>query len=482
MATDDSAVHLVDGQWCTGDGAEHLQLCPWDTRRTLLHFQEGAVWMDRAMESARKAQRVWAARPLSQRLQALDLLGECLHAHRATISRTIVDDIGKVQHEADAEAAALAAKWDVTRELAPAALSPRRPTGVAGYWDRVPLGVIGVLGPFNFPVHLSNGHILPALAAGNAVILKPSEVAPGSAAAWARAFLEACALSPVLDPRLVQVVQGGAATGQALVEHPGLDGLAFTGSRNVGVGILRTLAERPHVLTALEMGGKNPVIVLGDADLELATEKILFSALASTGQRCTAASRVLVDQSIAQALIDHLAAGMRQWAPGDPRSAGPTTLGPLATAAAQTRFQEAQESRDGLHTIVEGGAAEGPTPGHWVRPSLHIVQDIEASRARWSEELFGPELLLERVSSVEEALYRANATRYGLATSVFTRSSACFRNLRNQLHFGLIHHNQATVGASARLPFGGAGDSGNHRPAAALSFDYVTRAVATLEG
>ena len=442
-----------------------------------------------AVEGAARAQRAWGALCLEERLAALDAFAEAFREHERSLAMAIAREVGKPLGEALVEARALPSKWEVTRAAAPRELGRVEPAGVEGYYDWRPLGVFAVLGPFNFPMHLANGHILPALAAGNAVVLKPSEVAPHCATLYVEAWERACATSG-MDPALLSLLPGDGVTGAALVDHPGVAGVAFTGSRRVGIALRQRLAARPDVLLALEMGGKNAVLVWEDAALDAAAEDIAFSAFATTGQRCTAASRVLVHPSVADAFLDRLLRAAERWCPGPPL-AEETAMGPLATEAAYEHFVRAQGERAGLRTWLEGGRdgeslersavvrSERP-PGYWVRPAIHEVLDLEAQPQRWQEELFGPELLMERVGGEEAMLERANATRYGLATSVYTGDPGRFERMRPGLRCGLVHHNRPTIGASALLPFGGWKESGNHRPAGALTFRYVVGAVATL--
>jgi succinylglutamic semialdehyde dehydrogenase len=340
------------------------------------------------------------------------------------------------------------------------------------------LDVIAVLGPFNFPVHLSNGHIAPALVAGNSVILKPSESAPACAELYAEVWSEAAGeFADVLS-----MLPGGPRCGEALVTHDGVHGVCFTGSWKVGVRIRELTVASTSKLLALEMGGKNPAIVLADADIARAVQECTNAALWSCGQRCTATSRILIAPEVFDEFTSQLLASVRQWTPSSPLDAD-STLGPLSTRSGYDRFVSAQRSpaMGGLSTLQHGGACDGPgPPGYWVSPAIHEVVDIEAARTRWSEELFGPELLLERVDGLEAMVDRANAAPYGLAASVFTKRSAAFDQLRSEIEAGLINWNRGTAGASGAMPFGGVKRSGNHRPAGSHSLRYCVSPVATL--
>lgn len=484
------AGHFIHGQF-TGDhagndgddpGAAAFHSCtPMEPGRSLGVFPRGdTATCDRAVRGTREAQRLWARRAMEERLAVLDVFAEALRERRTQLATLITEEMGKPRREALAEADALAAKWEITRSTAAEALTPQAPAGAGGFWDWRPLGVMAVIGPFNFPMHLSNGHILPALVAGNGVVLKPSEHAPLCAQAYVEAW-QATAAQTGAPPALLSLVHGDGQTGAALVEHPGIDAVAFTGSLPVGQAILRTLAPRPWVLPALEMGGKNAAVVCADANIPLAARRIAAGAWQTTGQRCTATSRVIVHRDVADTLFDALIAETARWVPGDPHRPD-TLLGPLATAPAAHRFREAQETpTPGLRTLLAGGRAPvPPTPdGWWVCPAIHLVESGAQPR-RWRDELFGPELLVRIVDTDEDAVDAANDSDYGLAVSVFTASRARFDRMRPGIHAGLIHWNRATAGASSAMPFGGVRGSGNHRPAGILSLRYCVHPVATL--
>ncbi|TVQ97229.1 MAG: aldehyde dehydrogenase family protein [Deltaproteobacteria bacterium] len=472
--------HFIDGQWVPGEGPTFRSVDPSRPSVSLGTWRAGTAGeVDAAVRCAAEAARDWALKPLSHRIAVLDAFARALEAREDVLARTISREMGKPLREARGEARALGRKWVLTRACARAELAPVHPEGVPGFWDWRPLGVMAVLGPFNFPVHLSNGHILPALVAGNAVVLKPSESAPRCAEIYVEAWAEAAADTGTA-PALLSLVQGDGETGARLVAHERVDIVAFTGSLAVGRRILAVLADRPWVLPALEMGGKNAAIVLADADPALAAQRVASGAWGTTGQRCTATSRVIVHRDIATAFLDELLSATRDWTPGAPLDED-TLLGPLATEAAWSRFRAAQaESVSGLDTILSGGGAAGPTAdGWWVRPAVHRVVG-SARPGRWRDELFGPELLVLEVDDEAAAVEAANDADYGLAISVFSRSRERFDALRPALRAGLVHWNRATAGASSAMPFGGVRGSGNHRPAGILSLRYCVHPVATL--
>ncbi len=472
---------LVGGRW-VGDGPRDAfeSRCPFDTRHVVGRFGTHLDRLDDAVEEAHRAQRAWRCWSLDRRLDVLREFATKLDGRSDSLAALVTAEVGKPIAESRAEVGILSSKIGVTVDVAPEELASRRTPEVGGYYDMRPLGVFAVVGPFNFPMHLSNGHIAPALVAGNAVVLKPSDVAPACAEAYAGAWLDAAAATGA-PAGLFGLLQGGGNVGAALVEHAGVDAVAFTGSYGVGVAIRRATAHQTGKLLALEMGGKNAAVVLGDADVARAAADIASAALSTTGQRCTATSRVIADDRIADELSDRIAEHFRAVRVGDPRDES-FDMGPLATSAARDRFVAAQSQLAGLRTVVAGGAASASTPGWWVRPAMHEVVDAGIAAPRIGEELFGPEVLVERVAGDEEAIARANATEFGLATSVHTTERARFEAVRAELNAGLINWNRGTAGASSRLPFGGTGRSGNLRPAGSAAIRYCARPVATLEG
>ncbi|MCB9521302.1 MAG: aldehyde dehydrogenase family protein [Myxococcales bacterium] len=478
--TTSSRGQFVDGRWAHGGEPTFESRAPFDTRHVVGAFESGLAALDGAVASARRARVGWAASGLPDRIAAVRAFADALDAREPELVRGIVTEVGKPVAFARAEVRALRAKIELLVGRAPMELVGERLSGGAGYWEPCPLGVFAVLGPFNFPVHLSNGHVVAALLGGNAVILKPSEVAPGCGQLYVEAW-EAAARAVGAPPGVLSLLQGGGDVGAALAAHDGIDAVAFTGSYAVGVALRRATAHQPGKLLALEMGGKNTAIVLGDADVDAAAAAVVGAAYGMSGQRCTATSRVVVARSVAAPLIAALERGVRRLVLGDPFDVR-TDLGPLATDAARARFVAAQGTLDGLRAVVDGGEAEGPAPGWWVRPALHEVVDRAAARARTSEELFGPEVVVDVIDDDDEAVHVANATPYGLAMSVHCATEARFEALRRRLDAGLVNWNRGTAGASGALPFGGVKRSGNHRPAGSWSLRYCVRPVAVLRG
>ena len=429
---------------------------------------------DAAVAAAREAQPAFAARPAGDREQLVRRIGAVLKDHEEELARAIALDVGKPLWEARTEAQACSAKAAITADEGMKLVSPFPAPGQPGAECRFrPLGVLAVLGPFNFPVHLPNGHILPALACGNAVVFKPSDVAPHAAEVYARCLDQAGV------PRgLFNLVQGGPAVGAALAAHEGVDGVLFTGSWAVGQAIQKANQGRTKLL-ALEMGGKNAAVVLADADLEKAAYDVLFSAFVSAGQRCTAASRAIVVGD-ARRFAQRIVQLARKLSIGHPLDGG-VFMGPLASPAALEKFERGIRAAEAETLLDARRLQPRGLEGCYVSPSVHFVGQRRNSPYE-REELFGPDLAVYPAGSEEEALQIANATDYGLAASVHTRSEQAFDRCQRALECGVVNWNAPTVGASGRLPFGGLKRSGNHRPAALWSTLYCSAPVAVLRG
>jgi len=432
--------------------------------------------VERAVGAARAAQPAWALRPLAERTALVRHIGEVLAAREEEIARAIALDVGKPLWEARAEAQASGAKAAITVDDGLKLVAGFAAPGQANAECRFrPLGVAAVLGPFNFPVHLPNGHVLPALACGNTVVFKPSEIAPHAAEMYARCLVEAGVPAGVFN-----LVQGPGPVGALLASHPRVDAVLFTGSWNVGQAIQRACLGQTKLL-ALEMGGKNAAIVLRDADLDKAVYDAVFSAFVSAGQRCTAASRLVVEgpPARADAIAARVAAAAQRLSIGHPLRDG-VFMGPLASEAAVEKFFAGVRSAP--EAILEPRPlSPGGLRGCYATPGVHRVRERTGS-AYEREELFGPDLAVYHAESADEAVAIANATEYGLAASVHTKSRGAFERCLSLLDCGVVNWNAPTVGASGRLPFGGLKRSGNHRPAALFSTLYCSVPVAVMHG
>jgi succinylglutamic semialdehyde dehydrogenase len=387
--------------------------------------------------------------------------------------------IGKPLWEARTEVDAVIAKVDITLTAGADLVAPRDLPDVGARIRYRPVGVCAVIGPFNFPAHLPNGHLVPALAAGNVVVFKPSERAPEVGQIMAECFVEAG------FPRgVIQMVQGTGEVAQALVGHPDVDAVMFTGSTAVGSAILAQSAPWPGRMLALELGGKNAAVVLDDADLAYAAREIAFAAYVTAGQRCTATSRVIVQRRVAADLLARLEVAARETRVGPP-DATDVFLGPVISAGAQHRCLTAVADVANRYDVVVPtrtlDASAVGARGYYLAPGLYRLRDdVRDVGGLESAELFAPVLTIELVDSEDEAIERVNATRYGLAASVYTAARERFERLGPELAVGVCNWNRGTVGSSSRLPFGGVKDSGNHRAAGLFSAYYCVDPVAEL--
>ena len=467
---------LIGGQWAdpAAPDGELENRSPADLSAVLSRHRYARAQVERAVDTARAAQEAFARKSPAERAQLVRSIGEVLKKREEELARAIALDVGKPLWEARTEAQACSAKAKITADDGMKLVEGFPAPGQAGAECRFrPLGVVAVLGPFNFPVHLPNGHILPALACGNAVVFKPSEVAPHAAEVYARCLEEAGVPAGVFN-----LIQGGPAVGAALSAHAGVDGVLFTGSWAVGQAIQRATQGQAKLL-ALEMGGKNAALVLPDADFDKAVYDVLFSAFVSAGQRCTAASRAIVVGD-ARRFARRIAQLAEKLTVGHPLDDG-VFMGPLASPAALQKF-EAGLAASGEEVLLASRRLQPRgLDGCYATPSVHFVQNARSTPYQ-REELFGPDLAVTAASSEEEALFIANATDYGLAASVHTGSEATFDRCQRALDCGVVNWNAPTVGASGRLPFGGLKRSGNHRPAALYSTLYCAAPVAVMRG
>jgi succinylglutamic semialdehyde dehydrogenase len=436
----------------------------------------GADTVGEAVQAAHRAFAGWRSLGAEGRKEILLAFKARLKERREEIARAITLEMGKLYSEALTEADACAAKIDVTLAEAAARVADVHPAGLAGgFWTYRPHGVMAVIGPYNFPIHLANGHIIAALMTGNTVVFKPSSITPLVGQVYTEALHEAG-----FPPGVFNLLPMTRQAGDALVTHPLVRGILFTGSWAVGLHFKRLTLEDPHKILALEMGGKNAVIVADDAHPEQAISELVTGAYLTTGQRCTGTARVIITPRHYRKLEEALARAAERIESGDPFAAT-TFMGPLASRGALRTFQkdvELAEASDAGITPLAPNRKAGGVCG--VGACLHRVDEYNPYHPYLREEVFGPALTIEKVADLDEAFRRAQDTDYGLAFSIFSRSEQTFRRALDQVPSGIVNWNRATNGASGRLPFGGTGKSGNHRPAALFAPEYCAYPVASL--
>jgi succinylglutamic semialdehyde dehydrogenase len=470
------STHYIAGQWQPGLGESLQSLDP--VSQAVLWQGQGATaaQVDAAVAAARGAFSLWAAHSLDGRIAVLERFAACLKSRADEVARAIGEETGKPLWEAATELTSMVNKVAISIQ------SYRERTGeksgplgdATAVLRHKPHGVVAVFGPYNFPGHLPNGHIVPALLAGNCVLFKPSELTPKVAELTVQCWIEAG-----LPEGVLSLLQGDRETGVALAGHPGIDGLFFTGSSRTGNLLHAQFAGRPDKILALEMGGNNPLIVDQVADVDAAVYTIVQSAFISAGQRCTCARRLLVPQGEwGDALLARLVQVAGQIKVGRFDEQPAPFMGSVISLQAAAQLMQAQQD------LLAGGAtallamtqpqadAALLTPG---------ILDVTAVGERPDEEFFGPLLQVIRYDSFESAIAEANATAYGLAAGLLSDSRARFEQFWLHSRAGIVNWNKQLTGAASTAPFGGIGASGNHRASAYYAADYCAYPVAGLE-
>ncbi|HBO1709412.1 TPA: succinylglutamate-semialdehyde dehydrogenase [Pseudomonas aeruginosa] len=470
------STHYIAGQWLAGQG---------ETLESLDPVGQGVVWsgrgadvtqVDAAVRAAREAFPAWARRPLEQRIELLERFAATLKSRADELARVIGEETGKPLWESATEVTSMVNKVAISvqafRERTGEKSGPL--ADATAVLRHKPHGVVAVFGPYNFPGHLPNGHIVPALLAGNCVVFKPSELTPKVAELTLKAWIQAGLPAGVLN-----LVQGGRETGVALAAHGGLDGLFFTGSSRTGNLLHSQFGGQPQKILALEMGGNNPLVVEEVADLDAAVYTIIQSAFISAGQRCTCARRLLVPQGAwGDALLARLVAVSATLRVGRFDEQPAPFMGAVISLSAAEHLLKAQEHLIGkgaqpllaMTQPIDGAALL--TPG---------ILDVSAVAERPDEEFFGPLLQVIRYSDFAAAIREANATQYGLAAGLLSDSRERFEQFLVESRAGIVNWNKQLTGAASSAPFGGIGASGNHRPSAYYAADYCAYPVASLE-
>jgi acyl-CoA reductase-like NAD-dependent aldehyde dehydrogenase len=477
MATTETRAHqnLIGGESSDAASGETFEsTSPADGALIGLFPRSGADDVDRAVAAAKAAFEEWRLVPAPKRGELLFRFAQLVSDHKAELTDLMTHEMGKVKAEAGGDVQeAIDMSFYMGGEgrrlfgqTTPSELRNKFQMSV-----RMPIGVIGVITPWNFPIAIPSWKIAPALVAGNTVVFKPATDTPALGHRFVELLVEAG-----VPEGVVNVVHGGGGTvGQRLVEHPDVPVISLTGSRETGVAVLHAGADRlKHV--HLELGGKNAIIVMDDADLDLALEGILWSAFGTSGQRCTATSRVIVHDRVHDELVSQLverADGLRL----GPGWEDDTDVGPVINGAALEKIHSyTQIGIDEGARLLTGGeiASEGDlAKGFFYRPT--IFADVSPDMRIAQEEIFGPTLSIVRVSSEEEAIRVSNGIRYGLSSSIFTRDvNRAFRAMRD-LQAGITYVNAGTIGAEVHLPFGGTKETGNgHREAGQAALDVFT--------
>ncbi|NEX60279.1 succinylglutamate-semialdehyde dehydrogenase [Noviherbaspirillum galbum] len=468
--------HYIQGRWFAGDGEPFNVIDPATGEVAWSGVEANEPEVDAACRAARGAFAAWALAPLAERIAICQRFRDLLKENADVLARTISGEVGKPDWEARTEVATMANKIDISVQAHAARTGESRARVADGeaVLRHRPHGVFGVFGPYNFPGHLPNGHIVPALIAGNTLVFKPSEFAPQTAVRtvelWERAGLPAGVLN---------LVNGGRRTGISLSQHAGLDGILFTGSYQTGAILHRQFAGHPGKMLALEMGGNNALVAWDAANIDAAVHHVIFSAFVSAGQRCTCARRLIVeDGPRGEALLRRLVEVASRIAVGRHDDDPQPFMGPVVSAAVAGKLLDAQRA------LLAGGGRALLEMRH-LQPGTGFLSpgiiDVTGAAGVPDEEWFGPLLQVIRAGSFDEAVRLANATEYGLAAGLLSDDAALWQRFSALARAGIVNWNRPTTGAASTAPFGGVGKSGNHRPSAYYAADYCAYPVASIE-
>lgn len=470
------STHYIAGAWHAGQGEALESLNP-VSQEAIWHGQAAsAAQVDAAVQAARAAFPAWASRSLDERIAVLEQFAATLKQQADALGRCIGEETGKPLWETATEVTSMANKVAISVQ------SYRERTGeksgplgdATAVLRHKPHGVVAVFGPYNFPGHLPNGHIVPALLAGNCVVFKPSELTPKVAELTVKCWIEAGLPAGVLN-----LVQGARDTGVALAAHAGIDGLFFTGSSRTGNLLHKQFSGRPDKILALEMGGNNPLVVEQVSDINAAVYTIIQSAFISAGQRCTCARRLLVPQGAwGDSLLERLVEVAASIKVGSFDAQPAPFMGSVISLDAAQHLLKAQQ-----HLLAQGAKPllemSQPLPGAaLLTPGIIDVTEV-ANRP--DEEFFGPLLQVIRYADFAAAIAEANNTQYGLAAGLLSDSKARYEQFWLHSRAGIVNWNKQLTGAASTAPFGGVGASGNHRASAYYAADYCAYPVASLE-
>ena len=468
-------MHYINGLWVEGGSHTFTSTNPATGETLWQGHAADSVQVMQAVEAARAAFESWAATPYAEREAFCQAFTDRVATQKEHLAELIAQETGKALWDARGEVAAVLGKLNYARDAYKERTGFKSVEAMGGKATlrHQPHGVMAVFAPYNFPAHLQNGHIIPALLAGNTVVLKPSELTP-MVPAWLMQQWHAIGL----PKGVINLVQGEKETGIALANAP-IDGLLFTGSSATGKLLHKQFGGRPEVMLALEMGGNNPLIVHDVSNIDAAVVETVMSAFTGTGQRCTCARRlILTDWKGADAFLTRLIEVTSRLKIGAYHQTPEPFMGPLIVNREVERILQAQEAMasQGAKILLKGQRLHETLP--FLSPS---ILDVTSLKNRADEEYFGPFLQVIRVKSMDEAVKEANATQYGLSAAIFADDKSVFEQYAPKLRAGLVNFNRQTTGASGAAPFGGVGCSGNHRPAGYYSADYCAYPAASVE-
>ncbi|WP_286234582.1 succinylglutamate-semialdehyde dehydrogenase [Thalassotalea sediminis] len=468
-------IQFIDGQWLEGHGTEFTSVNP--AKNTVIWQGNAASeqQVDQAINAARNAFSAWSTTPLEARIALTERFAEILADNKEALATTIAQETGKPLWETRTEVGAMIGKIAISIK----AYNERTSTvenpmpGAKAFIRHKPHGVVAVFGPYNFPGHLPNGHIVPALIAGNTIVFKPSELTPLTAQLTMKLWQEAG-----LPAGVINMVQGEVATGKALANHQQIDGLFFTGSSTTGKLLHEQFGGLPGKILALEMGGNNPLIVKDVEDIDAAVHDILQSAFISAGQRCTCARRLFIQNNEqGDAILAKLIESTKAIKIGYFDDEEQPFIGSMISEKAALGLVSAQEAliKLGAKPLVKLSHKESGTG--FVTPGIVDVTGVDIP----DEEHFGPLLKVYRYDDFDAAIDEGNNTSFGLSAGLLADSEADYQHFFSRIRAGIVNWNKPITGASSAAPFGGIGDSGNHRASAYYAADYCAYPVASVE-
>ncbi len=466
---------FINAQWLSGQGKSFQSINPANGSVIWQANAANEQQVDQAVQAARKAAWSWSQTSLDERIEIIKRFEQLLKDKKEALAEIIAQETGKPFWETLTEAGAMAGKIDISIRAYDERTGVKENAMGAGLaaTRHKPHGVLAVFGPYNFPGHLPNGHIVPALIAGNTIVFKPSELTPAVAEFTVRLWQKAGLPDGVLN-----LVQGEVDTGIALANHPQIDGILFTGSETVGNILHKQVGGQPDKILALELGGNNPLILGQVEDLDAAVYHTIQSAYISAGQRCTCARRLFVpNNERGDQFMQKLSEAVRNIRVSHYDDPDKPFMGPVVSEKAALALVEAQEQ------LLAKGAKALVTMQHlkagtgFVSPALIDVTNIETQ----DEEFFGPILQVYRYDEFDAAIEEANNTRFGLAAGLFSDDKTEYDHFYQKIRAGIVTWNNQLTGASSAAPFGGVGNSGNHRPSAYYAADYCAYPVASIE-
>ncbi|PRC94810.1 succinylglutamate-semialdehyde dehydrogenase [Solimicrobium silvestre] len=468
--------NYINGAWLAGSGESFSVINPADGQTVWQGNAADENDVQQACSAARASFSAWAQTSLDERIAICAKFRDLLKQHTEELALLIAQEVGKPMWEARTEVATMANKIDISVQSYQArtgVVSSKVADGDAVLRHR-PHGVFAVFGPYNFPGHLPNGHIVPALIAGNTLVFKPSEYAPQTAIKTVQLWAQAGLPNGVLN-----LVNGGKNTGIALSKNTDIDGVLFTGSYQTGVILHKQFAGQPGKMLALEMGGNNALVMWDVKDIDAAVHHTIFSAFVSAGQRCTCARRLVIPNTAqGQAFLDRLVQVAAAIRVGKSDAEPAPFMGPVVSSVI------AQRLLDGQAELIAKGGKSLLAMRHLQADTGFLsagIVDVTDAKNIPDEEWFGPLLQVIRVADFASAIKVANATNYGLAAGLLSDDANLWQQFQTHIRAGVVNWNRPTTGAASTAPFGGVGNSGNHRPSAYYAADYCAYPVASIE-